>query len=186
MGGIDVAVGGGGRRRTLDSEINMIPMIDLLMVTISFLLITAVWSHMTRIDVDARVPGAPDTPPAQVEKKLHVTMQGDDRFVLAWKAGTVTLDSIEVPRRAAVVGADGQGVAFPELAEKIASEWRAKGQHSSPRDGALDQAVLHTDDRTEYRYIVGVMDAIEGTKRELALGARAQKVPAFNVTFAMN
>jgi hypothetical protein len=31
-----------------------------------------------------------------------------------------------------------------------------------------------------------VMDAIEGTKRELALGARAQKVPAFNVTFAMN
>jgi hypothetical protein len=28
----------------------MVPMIDLLMVTISFLLITAVWSHMARVN----------------------------------------------------------------------------------------------------------------------------------------
>ena len=41
MGGVDVGGGGGGRRQT-DSEINMIPFIDLLLVTISFLLITAV------------------------------------------------------------------------------------------------------------------------------------------------
>ena len=37
----------------------MIPFIDLLMVTISFLLITAVWSHMSRINADAQVPGPP-------------------------------------------------------------------------------------------------------------------------------
>ncbi|MDP9148608.1 MAG: biopolymer transporter, partial [Myxococcota bacterium] len=39
MGGVDVGGGGKGKRKSLDSEINMIPMIDLLMVTISFLLI---------------------------------------------------------------------------------------------------------------------------------------------------
>src|SRR5262249_9164018 len=45
-----VSVGGSrGPRRSLDSEINMIPMIDLLMVTISFLLITAVWVHSQRL-----------------------------------------------------------------------------------------------------------------------------------------
>ena len=43
MGGVNVDNGGKGGRRSLDTEINMIPMIDLLMVTISFLLITAVW-----------------------------------------------------------------------------------------------------------------------------------------------
>ena len=52
MGGVNVESSSGGRR-SLDSEINMIPMIDLLMVTISFLLITAVWSHMARLNADA-------------------------------------------------------------------------------------------------------------------------------------
>ena len=41
MGGVDVGGGGGGGRKKVDSEINMIPMIDLLMVPISFLLIKA-------------------------------------------------------------------------------------------------------------------------------------------------
>ena len=58
MAGVSVG-GGGGGRRSLDSEINMIPFIDLLMVTIAFLLITAVWSHMARVNADAQVPGPP-------------------------------------------------------------------------------------------------------------------------------
>jgi len=62
MGGVSVDSGGHGGRRSLDSEINMIPMIDLLMVTISFLLITAVWSHMARLNADAQVPGHPVPP----------------------------------------------------------------------------------------------------------------------------
>jgi len=66
MGGVDVG-GGKGPRRSLDSDINMIPMIDLLMVTISFLLITAVWTHMARINADAQVPG----PPREVEPEQH-------------------------------------------------------------------------------------------------------------------
>src|SRR6185295_16205575 len=59
-----VTVGGkAGKRRLLDSEINMIPMIDLLMVTISFLLITAVWVHAQRLEGTAQVPGPPGLPP---------------------------------------------------------------------------------------------------------------------------
>ena len=71
MGGVSVG-GGGGGRRSLDSEINMIPFIDLLMVTISFLLITAVWSHMARINADAQVPGPePAFSPARPRTKIH-------------------------------------------------------------------------------------------------------------------
>ena len=93
MGGVNVDSGGKGRR-SLDSEINMIPMIDLLMVTISFLLITAVWSHMARLNADAQVPGPPrpteEVKPQEPEKQLHIEMRSADKFVLIWKqAGTV-------------------------------------------------------------------------------------------------
>ena len=53
-----MGTGGDGQgRRALDTDINMVPMIDLLMVTIAFLLLTAVWSQMSRIEGSARVPG---------------------------------------------------------------------------------------------------------------------------------
>src|SRR5258708_20535621 len=102
MGGVDVGGGGKGKRKSLDSEINMIPMIDLLMVTISFLLITAVWTHMARINADAQVPGPPrpDVEQEKVEpaKQLHVEMRSDDKFVLVWKQASTTFASIAVPR----------------------------------------------------------------------------------------
>src|ERR1700756_5281157 len=129
MGGVDVGGGGGGKRKSVDSEINMIPMIDLLMVTISFLLITAVWTHMSRINADAQVPGPPrpDVEPEKVEpeKQLHVMMQGEDKFVLVWKQGATTVDSIDVPRRDVVLQEGAVSVVrFPDLAAKIESEWK--------------------------------------------------------------
>ena len=193
MGGVDVGGGGGaGKRKSMDSEINMIPMIDLLMVTISFLLITAVWTHMARIDANAQVPAIrPDVPPepTQVEKQLHVMMQSPDKFVLVWKQGSTTVDSIDVPRREVVVRQGGaEIVRFPDLAQKIESEWKAKGQHASPADRTPDQAVLHTDDKTEFRYIVGVMDAIDATRRDVSVGGKTptQSMPAFSIAFATN
>src|ERR1017187_6449876 len=98
MGGVDVGGRGQGKRRSLDSEINMIPFIDLLMVTISFLLITAVWTHMSRINADVRVPSAqPDVPqaPVDIEKSLHVEMRTPDKFTLIWKMGPQVVSSID-------------------------------------------------------------------------------------------
>jgi biopolymer transport protein ExbD len=191
MGGVDVGGGGKGKRKSLDSEINMIPMIDLLMVTISFLLITAVWTHMARINADAQVPGPPrpdvEQEKVEPEKQLHVMMQGEDKFVLVWKQGSTTVDSIDVPRKD-VVTQQGpvEVVRFPDLAAKVESEWRAKGQHSNPTDKKLDQAILHTDNKTEFKYIIGVIDAIYQVHRDLQLGGKTEKLPAFNITFAVN
>lgn len=191
MGGVDVGGGGKGKRKSLDSEINMIPMIDLLMVTISFLLITAVWTHMARINADAQVPGPPrpdvEQEKVEPEKQLHVMMQGEDKFVLIWKQGSTTVDSIDVPRKDVIIQ---QGpvevVRFPDLAAKVESEWRAKGQHSNPTDKKLDQAILHTDNKTEFKYIIGVIDAIYQVHRDMTLGGKTDKLPAFNITFAVN
>jgi biopolymer transport protein ExbD len=196
MGGVDIG-GGGGKRKSLDSEINMIPMIDLLMVTISFLLITAVWTHMARINADAQVPGPPrpdvEQEKVEPEKQLHVMMQGDNckdnpcKFVLVWKQGSTTVDSIDVPRRDVVTKDGSQDVfRYPDLAAKIESEWKAKGQHSNPTDKKLDQAILHTDNKTEFKFIIGVIDAIYQTHRDISLGPKTEKLPAFNITFSVN
>jgi len=191
MGGIDVGGGGGGKRKALDSEINMIPMIDLLMVTISFLLITAVWTHMARINADAQVPGPPrpdvEQEKTEPEKQLNIEMRDEDKFVLVWKQGSTTVDSIDVPRKDVVTQQGAvEVVRFPDLAEKIESEWKAKGQHSNPTDRKLDQAILHTDNKTEFKYIIGVIDAVYQTHRDMQLGPKTEKLPAFNITFAVN
>jgi biopolymer transport protein ExbD len=191
MGGVDVGGGGGGKRKTLDSEINLIPMIDLLMVTISVLLITAVWTHMSRINADAQVPGPPrpdvEQEKVEPEKQLHVMMQAEDKFVLVWKQGSTTVDQIDVPRKDVIIHAGNQDVVrFPDLAVKIESEWKAKGQHSNPTDRKLDQAILHTDNKTEFKFLIGVIDAIYQTHRDMNLGSKTEKMPAFNITFAVN
>src|SRR5579862_6906679 len=136
MGGVDLGTGGGGKRKSVDSEINMIPMIDLLMVTISFLLITAVWTHMARINADAQVPGPPrpdvEQEKIEPEKQLHVEMRAEDHFTLIWKQGSTTVDSIDVPRKEDDIKGQGgvvTAVRFPDLAAKIETEWKSKGQH---------------------------------------------------------
>ncbi len=192
MGGVDVGGGGGGKRKSLDSEINMIPMIDLSMVTISFLLITAVWTHMARINADAQVPG-----PAAARRRAREDRsprssstsrcRAEDKFVLVWKQGSTTVDSIDVPRKDVITQQGAvEVVRFPDLAAKIESEWKAKGQHSNPTDRKLDQAILHTDNKTEFKYIIGVIDAVYQTHRDMQLGPKTEKLPAFNITFAVN
>ena len=191
MAGVDVGGGGSGKRRSLDSEINMIPFIDLLMVTISFLLITAVWSHMARINADAQVPGPP-RPDTEQEKKepekiLHVQMNQPDKFVLVWKQGATVVNSIDVPRKDDLkVTNDAKEIRYPDLAKKISEEWATNGSHRDPGDKAKDQAVLHVDNETQYVYVIGVIDAVYQTHRKQNVGAKAEDVPSFNVTFAVN
>ncbi|MCZ2111777.1 MAG: biopolymer transporter ExbD [Dehalococcoidia bacterium] len=187
MGGVSVE-GGKGGRRSLDSEINMIPMIDLLMCLICFLLITAVWSTMSRINADAQVPGPPrdtETTPQEPTPMLHVILEGEEKFVLSWKKGNAVVSTVDVPRKPVVVG-EGRSaqIRFPDLATKIGEEWKANGSHRDPTDKKMDQAVLHTDNKTPYKEIIAVIDAIYATKRPFPGGGK-EEFPAMNVTFSM-
>ena len=191
MAGVNVDSGGKGGRRSLDSEINMIPMIDLLMVTISFLLITAVWTHMARLNADAQVPGPPrpdvEQQTVEPEKQLHIEMRAPDKFVLIWKQGATVVNTIEVPRKDDVQVSNGvKLLRYPDLAAKIADEWKNTGSHKDPSDKKLDQAILHTDNETPYVYIIGVIDAIYQAHRPFTYGGKTDQLPAFNVTFAVN
>lgn len=186
MAGIDV--GGHGGKRATNHEIPLIPFIDFLLCLVAFLLVTAVWSQMARINADARVPGPPkDEPPEEIkkEKQLHVEMKGEHKFQLIWKEGNTVVNTIDLDKKQVPVGGQGD-YAYPDLAKKVTEEWNANGAHRAPTDLKFDQAVLHTDNSTPFSDIVAVIDAIYAPKRDVTLGGKTEKLPSFNVTFAVN
>jgi hypothetical protein len=187
MAGIDVG-GGHGKKRSLNQEIPLIPFIDFLLCLVSFLLITAVWTQMSRINADARVPGPPDPDRELEEQKkdltLHVEMRGEEKFQLVWKEGNTVMDTIDVPRKAVPLGTDDFG--YPDLSTKIVEQWGQRGSHRADSDLKRDQAVLHTDNTTKFEDIIAVIDSIYAPQREIKLGPAVEQVPAFNVTFSVN
>ena len=87
-------------------------------------------------------------------------------------------------REAQDAGADIVGSA--DLAAKIEQEWKSTGTHREASDKKFDTAILHTDNETAYVYLIGVIDAIYQAKRPYNIGGKAEQVPSFNVTFAVN
>ncbi|MFO0555442.1 MAG: biopolymer transporter ExbD [Polyangiaceae bacterium] len=174
MAGIDVG-GGGNAKRAVNQEINMIPFIDLLMVTVAFLLITAVWVTNSQINVNADVPGVRGDDPRAAERSLHVHVR-DDSFVLAWHEGSVVMEEVHVERPS--------NHDYHALKEQLAASWHAHGIHKDAADLGSDRLVLHTDNRMPYGEIVEVMDAVSATQREMKIGPRTTEVPAFAMTFA--
>lgn len=184
MGGVDVG-DSGGKKRSTNSDINMIPFIDLLMVTIAFLLITAVWTTNSRISTNTQVPGqtgcGDQCPPP--EKSLHVHIR-EDGFGLVWKQGATVMSEMNVPRQGIALGPNDI-VRYPELAKALESEWSRSGEHRAATDKKSDQAVLHADDKLPFKDMVAVLDAIHAVKREVKMptGATAS-VPAFELVLA--
>ena len=185
MAGVDVE-SGGSKKRATNSEINMIPFIDLLMVTIAFLLITAVWSTHSRLNANAEVPGqagcGENCPPQT--KVLHVHVNEND-FQMVWKSGATTLTENRIPRQAVTVQGDNTFVRYPELAKAIDEEWKRYGEHNKPEDRAIDRAVIHTADSLPFREIAAVLDAVGAPKRDISLNGALTKIPAFASTFAV-
>src|SRR5512138_1771090 len=104
MGGGAMPEEGGGRRKkkSLDAVINVVPAIDLLSCCITFLLYTAVWTQISRLQVMQLGTGAPE--PAATEQKptLLVTLaMGERGFNVSTSAGT----SIDIP----TLGRDADG-----------------------------------------------------------------------------
>jgi len=191
MAGVDVGGGGKSGKKSLDSEVNMVPFIDLLMVTISFLLITAVWSTMSRINANAQVPGPPrpdeEMTQAEPEPQLHVEMRDANNFKLIWKTGSTVVSDKSVPRKPEKVRSGStEWDRYPDLAVEIEEQWKMTGKHRDASDRKFDQAVLHTDNETKFSDIVAVIDAIYRTHRPFNSGKPGDSVSAFNVTFAVN
>ena len=54
---VSIDGGGGDRKKPLNAELNLVPTIDLLTCMVAFLLITAVWTQLARLQIGQRGPG---------------------------------------------------------------------------------------------------------------------------------
>src|SRR3954469_16335928 len=90
--------GGGGApaaksgKKPLDAQINLVPFIDLLSCCLSFLLITAVWTQLARMDVTQKGQGAAgSTDEKPPEPTVSLTLYIDkDGYTFAKSTGEST------------------------------------------------------------------------------------------------
>jgi biopolymer transport protein ExbD len=143
MGGISVG-GGHGGKKSVNSEIPLIPFIDLLLCCVMFLLVTAVWNQLARLDANQNQPGqqAPNDPPPEEKIKVVLQVQASG-YVLASTAG----DRIEIPKI-------GDAYDLEQLREKLQERKRLEPNR---RD-----LVVAPEDGVTYENVVAAMDTVVG------------------------
>jgi biopolymer transport protein ExbD len=144
MGGINVGGGGHGGKKSVDSEIPLIPFIDLLLCCVMFLLVTAVWNQLARLDANQKQPGqqAPDDPPPEEHIKVVLQVQASG-YVIASTAG----DRVEIPKI-------GDKFDLEQLREKLQERKRLEPNR---RD-----LVVAPEDGVMYSDVVEAMDTVVG------------------------
>src|SRR5215208_3474633 len=152
MGGGGMPDEGGGKRKkkSLDAVINVVPAIDLLSCCITFLLYTAVWTQISRLQVQQLGTGAPEPTTAEVKQTLLVTLaMGERGFNLSTSAGT----SVDIP----TLGRDGEGRIRFDLKALGDQLKQLKGNY--PDAGAI---TVQAEDTVPYGDLVQVIDSSIG------------------------
>ena len=145
MAGVSVGDGGHGGKKSLDSEIPLIPFIDLLLCCVMFLLVTAVWNQLARLNANQQQPGErsqQDQPPPQETVKLILQVQASG-YILASTAGERT----PIPK-------NGDAFDIEELRTKLQERKRLEPNR---RD-----IIVAPEDGVVYKDIIQAMDIVVG------------------------
>lgn len=138
MAGVSIDTGGGGKK-SVDLTIPLVPMIDMLAMMITFLMMTAVWTEIGKLQV-AQAPNGPSDSVEPPKPTLTLTLTLTDRgYLLA--AGA---EMIEIPK-----GPDGTYDAA-KLVEKLKAI-----KKDNPDQRAITVAA---EDTVEYQYLVMAVD----------------------------
>jgi biopolymer transport protein TolR len=71
---VSVESGNKGGKKPLNADLNLVPYIDLLTCMVAFLLITAVWSQLARLEAHQKGAGQAGTDDAPPEKQLKLVV----------------------------------------------------------------------------------------------------------------
>jgi biopolymer transport protein ExbD len=82
---VSVSTGGKGGKKELNAELNLVPYIDLLTCMVAFLLITAVWTQLARLNASQKGQGqaGEETPPVQQVNIVVVVNQEGFNLVVS-------------------------------------------------------------------------------------------------------
>lgn len=133
---VSVDTGGKSSRKSLNAELNLVPYIDLLTCMVAFLLITAVWTQLARLQAQQKGQGqAGEETPPELQVKIVVVVN-QEGFNLV-----VGQDQTPIPKR-------GTDYDFERLAAELK---KAKDSHPDKNDvqvASEDQIVFDTLIRT--------------------------------------
>jgi biopolymer transport protein ExbD len=143
-----ISTGGGhGGKKSVDHEVPLIPFIDLLLCCVMFLLATAVWNQLARINANQQTPGQappdPDAVPPEEKVKLFLQITKDGGYVLASTAG----DRIDIPK-------NGDAYNMDELKTRL----RARKDIEPNRT----DIIIAPEDGVRYEDVVNAMDIAVG------------------------
>jgi biopolymer transport protein ExbD len=160
MGGGAPAPTGKGSKKPLDADLNLVPFIDLLCCCIAFLLITAVWTQMARIDVSqkgkAENAKEEEKEPKEEPKKLIVVLTKDG-YIL-----TDGGEKVEIPMK-------GKHYDLLGLGEKL-----RRLRASTPDMATKTDINVASEDGVKYDDIIHTMDAcIQEGFKDIALSDSA-------------
>ncbi|MBN2573268.1 MAG: biopolymer transporter ExbD [Deltaproteobacteria bacterium] len=130
--------GNKGGKKPLNSELNLVPYIDMLTVLVAFLLITAVWTQLARLQAQQKGQGqaGEETPPEMMVKVVVLVNQEGFNLV-------VGQDQTPIPKK----GADYD---FERLATELK---KAKDAHPDKND-----AQVASEDTIKFDTLVHTMD----------------------------
>lgn len=145
-GGMDLGQSGKGKKKPLDATINLVPFIDLMAVTISFLIMTAVWTQIGRLQVSSA--GGPSSDEQQQDTKtVPVVLLITEKELKLTVGGSVS-DPIPVTR-------DAKGkIDLTKLKDKF------KEIRTNLPD--QQQITLQTEDTVKYEDLVHIIDEAIG------------------------
>jgi biopolymer transport protein TolR len=138
--GVSIAPSGKGGKKALDAELNLIPFIDLLIVNICFLLITAVWTQMARIKVSQKGKGSAaeksdDVP--ELQQKI-VILVGEEGYVI-----TVGPERLVIPKQGQIYDTEKLGKQLREIKTKIPKK---------------EDLTVAAEDGIQYKHLIKAMD----------------------------
>jgi len=124
-------------KRPLDAEINLVPFIDLLTCCISFLLISAVWTQIAKIDVKPtpNISGAEHNDEPALKLTVHV--RGTGYYLI------INANIVEMPKA-------GDEYPVKMLEDKL------KGLRTEYPE--VTDITVMADDNVQYKQLVQVMD----------------------------
>ncbi|MBN8536016.1 MAG: biopolymer transporter ExbD [Deltaproteobacteria bacterium] len=134
---------GGARGRPVSVELNLVPFIDLMSVLITFLLITAVWTQVSMIQIGSSLYAKKDEsasspkPPPNADIALKVDVKNDG-YVL-----TVGTQVISIPKVAASY----------DNSSLVAQLQRFKQLYPDKIDG-----IVSMSDQVPYEQLIIIMD----------------------------
>ena len=168
-------MGGGasGKGGVADASLNVVPFIDLLVCLICFLVISAVWTSLSRIDVDQALPKASKTPPKdKPEKKaeINIAVTPTGYLVNLFNAENADLGQpkriptdgeVKLCRGKATKGGGCSGSMETykkynkDELKKTLGDYMSKGKL-----GDKIKVMVAAQDKVEYLHLIGTLDAV--------------------------